>query len=172
MTSAAPGAAQQRRQEEAESDEEERLQGQAGEHMQVVIPVRLQFVCNDGRPPDAVAACRALRQSRTPVLQGPQSTSRGGRRSKKKRTGAAHGRQHLAAVAAVAAEAAAAEGARLISEEEGQAEAEADALSRSRSSRIVGARRLWMRTGRGRTKKGGGRECPLTVVPSYFMCPY
>jgi hypothetical protein len=130
--------------------------------MQVVIPVRLQFVCNDGRPPDAVAACRALRQSRTPVLQGPQSTSRGGRRSKKKRTGAAHGRQHLAAVAAVAAEAAAAEGARLMSEEEGQAEAEAAALSRSRSSRIVGARRLWMRTGRGSTKKGGVLEFKRT----------
>ena len=107
----------------------------------------------------------AIEKTRT-----PESTvhSRGGRRSKIKRTGAAHG-QHLAAAAA---EAAAAGGARLISEEEGQAEAEAAALSRSRSSRIVGARRLWMRTGRGRTKKGGARECPLTVVPSYIMCPY
>ena len=87
-------------------------------------------------------------------------------------TGAMRRRRSERLVGAAAAEAAEAGGARLISEEEGQAEAEAAVLSRSRSSRIVGARRLWMRTGRGSTKKGGGRECPLTVVPSYFMCPY
>ncbi len=87
-------------------------------------------------------------------------------------TGAMRRRRSERLVGAAAAEAAEAGGARLISEEEGQAEAEAAVLSRSRSSRIVGERRLWMRTGRGSTKKGGGRECPLTVVPSYFMCPY
>jgi hypothetical protein len=101
MNSAAAGTAQQRLQEEAEADEEERLQGQAGQPrvMQFVMPLRFQFDCDDGRRaassiirekerervklesammeglPDSGAACRARRQSRKPVLQSPLSTA-------------------------------------------------------------------------------------------------